>query len=56
MSTIVSATPSVDELYQQLEDKVRALRPNEDITHYSVRISSRRKNTAPRSEFPASRT
>ena len=32
MSTIVSATPSVDELYQQLEDKVRALRPNEDIT------------------------
>ena len=32
MSTTVSATPSVDELYQQLEDKVRALRPNEDIT------------------------
>src|SRR3954451_22413918 len=32
MSTIASAPPSVDELYQQLEDKVRAMRPNEDIT------------------------
>jgi len=32
MSTIASAPPSVGELYQQLEDKVRAMRPNEDIT------------------------
>jgi GTP pyrophosphokinase len=32
MSTTVSAPPSVDELYHQLEDKVRAMRPNDDIT------------------------
>lgn len=31
MSTIASAPPSVDELYQRLEDKVRAMRPKEDL-------------------------
>jgi GTP pyrophosphokinase len=32
MSTIASAPPSVDELYQRLEDKVRAMRPKEDLS------------------------
>ena len=31
MSTLVSAPPSVEEVYKQLEEKVRALRPNEDM-------------------------
>ena len=32
MSTLVSAPPSVEEMYKQLEEKVRAARPNEDVS------------------------
>jgi len=32
MSTLVSALPSVEEMYKQLEEKVRAARPNEDVS------------------------
>src|SRR6185312_15106926 len=32
MSTLVSAPPSIEEMYKQLEEKVRAARPNEDVS------------------------
>jgi GTP pyrophosphokinase len=32
MSTLVSALPPVEEMYKQLEEKVRTMRPNEDIS------------------------
>ena len=32
MSTLVSALPPVEEMYKQLEEKVRAVRPNEDTS------------------------
>ncbi len=32
MSTLLSAPPSVEEMYKQLEEKVRAARPNEDVS------------------------
>ncbi len=50
MSTIVSASPSVDELYQSLEDKVRAMRPNEDVAplQQAYRFASEKHKTQKR--------